>query len=202
MAGGIGGYTWDFRVARYRGPDGRLVSRLAVRDALDRAILALRNQARANAASYRAGSISLDEWEASMRQIVKDTHLLNTVAARGGFDQMTDTEYGRIGAVVREQYAYLDQFTAGIANGAVPLDGRFDVRAAMYADAGRGTYEGDVAAQQQEVGATEERSVLHPADHCEDCLAEAAKGWQPLGTLIPIQQRQCLTNDACTMDYR
>lgn len=196
------GYTFDPRTGRYRAPNGRLVPRAEIRDAVDRAIAALRRQASDVTAQLRAGTISVDEWETAMRQVVKDTHLLNMVASRGGWDQMTQADFGRVGQIVRTQYNYLGGFAAEIGAGIQPLDGRVTVRAQMYADMGRATYETDQRVQQRALGASEERSILHPADHCDDCIAEAAKGWQPIGTLIPIGERQCLSNCACTFMYQ
>jgi len=51
-------------------------------------------------------------------------------------------------------------------------------------------------------GYVEERSVLGIADHCDGCLAEAGKGWRPIGTLLPIGGRDCKARCRCHFEYR
>jgi hypothetical protein len=54
----------------------------------------------------------------------------------------------------------------------------------------------------EDAGFEEARSVLHPADHCPGCLVEAEKGWQPIGAMVPIGERDCKGNCRCTVEYR
>ncbi|HEY6021351.1 MAG TPA: hypothetical protein VIY48_16040, partial [Candidatus Paceibacterota bacterium] len=52
-------------------------------------------------------------------------------------------------------------------------------------------------------GYEEERRVLEPgADHCEGCEEQAAQGWQPIGTLDPIGDEECMTRCKCEFEYR
>lgn len=48
----------------------------------------------------------------------------------------------------------------------------------------------------------EEHLVLGDAEHCEQCLADNARGFVPIGTLGPIGSRECRTNCACRFVYR
>ena len=64
-------------------------------------------------------------------------------------------------------------------------------------------YQGEGIEAEKRAGMTEERNFLEPdADHCQECWDEAAKGWSPLGTLIPIGERTCLTKCQCKFEYR
>jgi hypothetical protein len=72
----------------------------------------------------------------------------------------------------------------------------------LYAEAGRGTYYVFTTKEMRAAGKTEEENQLHPAEHCQSCLDEAARGWVPIGTLIPIGQRDCLGRCRCTISYR
>ena len=47
-------------------------------------------------------------------------------------------------------------------------------------------------------GFREERNVLNPAEHCAGCLAEAARGWVTLGSLVP-QAPASRPSDAATV---
>jgi hypothetical protein len=52
-------------------------------------------------------------------------------------------------------------------------------------------------------GVTHERRVLDDAvkDHCQTCLDEAERDWQPIGTLTPIGSADCMSRDRCYFEY-
>lgn len=195
-------FTWDRQARRYRDAGGRFVSLRDVRQALDVAIRGLRREMRSVTQRYQRGEISLGEWRVAMQSSVKNTHLFSAALAKGGWGQMTPADFGRVGGIVRVQYQYLERFAVGVADGKIPTDGRMIRRAEMYFETGRGTYHKVQRDVMSEGGFDQERSVLHPADHCDECVDEAAKGWQPVGSIIPIGERTCLGNCHCTMEYR
>lgn len=197
-----GGYRWNPTLARYIDPRGRIVSTASVRVAIDRSIDQYRALARTLAEQLRAGQISLRTWEIEMRVVVKDVHLLAAAAAHGGWAQLDQSALGRAGREIRDQYAFLDGFAKEIANGDQPLDGTLTRRAVMYVDAGRGSYEAQRESIEREAGFLEERSVRHVSDSCGGCVREAARGWVEIGTLVPIGERDCLTNCRCTIERR
>jgi hypothetical protein len=121
--GRVGGIRWNPTLARYIDSNGRIVSTQRVRAELDRSIDAMKLDVRTLAAELRAGRISLSTWEREMRVIVKDTHILSVAGARGGWAQLGQAEYGRIGSIVREQYDYLYRFALDIQSGKQQLTG-------------------------------------------------------------------------------
>lgn len=194
-------YTWDATAARYRGANGQFVARRQIRAALDATFKNTNARVELLSVQLRDGELSLDSWWAEMRATVKDVHLYSTAVARGGWDRVTQADYGRVGRLVRDQYAYLDRFVADIEAG-LPLDGRFLRRVELYVQSGRRTYYDALSRELDERGYDEERSVLHPADHCAECVSEAVLGWQPLGQMIPIGERTCLSNCRCHAEFR
>jgi len=149
------------------------------------------------------GRITLAEWQAEMREFIRVIHRNATVAALGGFEQVSQSMWGYEGYLVKQQYAFLDRFAAEIAeNPAAWLNGRLLTRMEMYGKAEWGTFDAILRRQAQMDGKTQERRVLGQADHCPDCLDYAAEGWQPLGTLPGIGDSQCLTNCRCTFEYK
>lgn len=194
-------YTWDRSALRYRDAGGRFVSRAEVRQALDDALRSLRREMRETTQRMRAGELTVGEWRVQMQQAVKDVHLFSAALARGGWDQLTQRDFGRVGRIVRKQYGYLEKFAIAIADG-LPLDGRVLVRTDLYFEAGRETYHTTEGAAIDPDEFDQERSVLHPADHCDECVDEAEAGWQPRGEVVPIGQRLCLGRCKCTMQYR
>ena len=123
------------------------------------------------------------------------------VGAYGGRDAMTPERWGLVGSLVRQQYAYARRFADDVAAGRQRQNGTMDARARLYGQAGRATYELIRRRESAGAGFGYERNVLHAADHCAQCVAEAGRGWVPIGTLTPVGQRTCRTQCRCTLAY-
>lgn len=194
-------FGWNTASARfYDRATGRYVSRDTMRSALDDVIADAEREVRGASEQLRAGTIDLAQWQRTVRDSVKETMLDATALARGGWDQLTQADFGRVGQAVRVQYEYLDKLTSEIRAG-LPLDGRFLNRAAMYAKAARPFFHDEQRQLLEASGYTRERNVLHASEHCGGCVDMTALGWVPIGTCIPIGERECLGNDRCTMRY-
>lgn len=149
----------------------------------------------------REGAISLQDWQRTMMRETKSIHLYSAAAAKGGWAKMDFADYGRMGPAVRSQYGYLDRFSRQIASGEAPMDGRLIQRTRLYAQSGRSSYHIMEARDKAARGFTHERNLLAPVESCGDCIAETDRDWVPIGTLIPVGQRQCVSNCACTIEY-
>jgi hypothetical protein len=188
---------------RYRNERGHWVSQQAINQAVDSVILSSSNAMRALTASMQAGSISLSDWQVGMMAQMKLLHLGAAMVGRGGRAQMTQSDWGWTGQRLRTQYAYLRSFATEMATGRTPLDGRLQTRAAMYADAARGTQRGMMGRVAMMNGRDEERNQLGGSDrHCGTCLGCSAQGWVAIGSLPAIGSRSCLSNCHCSMQYR
>lgn len=195
-------YNWSPKAGRYRDPvTGRFVSLPAVRKAIDGALDNAEKEVRRLADRLRTRSVTLGEWELEMRRLTKDISLYSAAAAKGGWAQLNQADLGRIGVEVRRQYGFLRDFSARIATGATPLDGRFAQYSVMYAREGRALYHSFEMSVHEARGIKRYRNVLHPADHCEGCLAQSARGFVALGKLVPIGSRTCRSNDRCSYEY-
>lgn len=202
-AGNPSGYVWDTVSARYRDTaTGKYVSSETVRGALDNAIEASAKNVRAITQQLRDGALSLPDWQKMMMQEIKVGTLSSTAAAKGGFGQMTQADYGRAGREIRSQYAYLQKMSEQIANGTQKLDGTLLRRAAMYAESPRKSYEAQRRAEMRIRGITQERNVIHSNDSCDGCLEADALGWSALGTLPLPGDRDCMSRCKCTLEYR
>jgi hypothetical protein len=195
-------YTWDREARQYRDTRGRFARREDVRAAVDATIDGAADEMEAASRDLQSGAIDLAEWQGRMEAIVKSLYVAAGAAAAGGWAQATPGDWGTVGARVARQYRYLRNFALELEAG-LPLDGRFLARARMYARGAPATYEavlrrGDLAA-----GFDEERRRLGTADHCADCPAYAAMGWQPIGTLPGIGEAcACRGNCACSFERR
>jgi hypothetical protein len=196
-------YLWNERAAQYSDrKTGRFVGRQVIRNQLDNVIDASSQVMRAISQQLRDGDIGLAEWQIQMMQQIKTTHLAGAAMQRGGWQQMTQADFGRVGQIVRREYDFLRTFAEQIANGEQKLDGTLARRAGLYGQQGRPTYLvfWDSTAAQR--GFDEERSILQPAEHCTECVSEAAKGFQPIGQMISIGSRICRSNDKCLKEFR
>jgi len=177
----------------------RRVSPVAVASQLERVMAGLEREARAASADYH---VPADEWALRMAGISSASALIAGAVAAGGWSRL-DMVVGDIEEQIAAELGYLDAFADDVVAGRVSRDGRFVRRAMLYGAAGWGFYmllRGREAARR---GYGEEHSILDPgAEHCQECVAESDRGWQPLGSLVPIGDRQCRSGCRCRMEYR
>lgn len=196
-------FIWSEANQRYYYPSGRPVPPGRVNAALERVIQQGANNMRDVTVQLQNGTITLATWQARMADEMKMLHTGAAAFGRGGWAQMTFSDWGWTGSVLRAQYGYLRQFATDIATGHAPMDGRLVARAAMYAEAARATQRNMQRRLAQFFGKAQERNVLGAADrHCAACISCSAAGWVPVGTLPAIGTRTCLSRCHCTMQYR
>lgn len=193
--------TWDASAGRFRRGDGRFIPMSVVRAELDKALRISQNRMRALGDDLRAGRVSLDAWRLGMKAEIKSAHLMSSALARGGWDQLDPASFGRVGQIIRTEYQHLESWVSQIKSGWV-LDGRLAARSALYVKDARETFH---QAQREEMlkrGVDLELNVLSAVESCAQCIAEAAKGWVPVGTLSAPGSRTCLGNCRCHISFR
>lgn len=193
-------YVWDTRARRYRTPGGQFLSSGRVLRSLEADLRNLNTVADRLADDFRSGRLSLVEWRVQMQTLIKHVHLGAATLAKGGRAQMGPEDYGRVGQLIQQRYRDLEGWTSELAAGTAPTDGRLSTRARLYVTAARPTYVTVRLADLDHFD--QERSILSIAEHCGDCVAQAERGWQPRGQMIPIGERQCGDNDKCRVELR
>jgi len=82
------------------------------------------------------GDVTLNFWEESMKRLIRELHTSVAAIYKGGWDQMTWEDWGRLGPVLKEQYKYLHGFAQAIADNRDTISLRaIQARAHMYGDA-------------------------------------------------------------------
>lgn len=203
-------WQYDPRSNRYRNlRTGRFIGPAELRELRDAFADALARESDRLAERLVNREISLAQWVTQMRTLVKDSFIAQYAAQVGGLANMTQADYGRIGAMLagrgeRGQYWYLQRFAGEIADGSL-TPAQIAARAQMYmgasvqaAEQGRASllglrlpaYPGDGTTRCLTNCRCSWRIddgglvwyatwVLGMAEHCADCLTRA-KTWAPL----------------------
>jgi len=146
--------------------------------------------------------ISLQSWQRRMGRETKQMFVTEYITGRGGLAQMTQADWGRIGAAVKGQYKYIDRFAMQVYRGEMSI-AQFEARAERYAGGGWSMFNAGRTQAHMAAGFTQERRVIQPGDNCRSCLGYAAAGWVPIGDLPePGQASECLSNCRCEKKFR
>lgn len=164
-----------------------------------------KQRANAWATQLSNGDITVQQWTLLMRGEIRTNHIAQYLLAHGGRDTMTQSDWGRVGQTIRQQYQYLQTFAESVAKGEL-TEGQIAARARMYVESSSQSFgQGHAAAmgapdlpQQPGDGGTRCLSnckcfwdirelddrwdcywKLRPAEHCPDCIANATR-WNPL----------------------
>ncbi len=195
-------WAWDVRVARYRDlVTGRFLSYRTIHDYVERSTQASRAVVQYVTHQYAEGVLTAQQWARALWQEIKTEHIRQYLLGIGGVNQMDASHWGRVGGILSDQWRYFKDFVQELPG---LSEKQIASRAQMYVSAAREAYERANAIAQREAGMEEELWVLGVAEHCDDCVAFAEMGWQPLG-YFPMPGAggtQCLTNCKCHKEYR
>jgi len=118
-------WSYDRKVGRYRNEKGQFLSKKAVGAIVDGRISKLEQQLKSFTEKLVNGSITLDQWQGSVREAIKIAHIQVATIGYGGKAEMGSSEYGRIGQRLRSEYTYLQGFVRDL------IDGRISAPMAM-----------------------------------------------------------------------
>jgi hypothetical protein len=199
-------WTWDDKSKRYRdNSTGRYLSHSKMLSLRDQFTSAMVREMDLLVESLANGDITVQRWVTAARDVLRTIYLDQYALGRGGRHVMTQEDYGRIGGLLRSQYAYLNRFANVVAEGTLSV-AQIRQRLRMYANSGTQAYERGYAAAMgviallpaypgdgQTVCKTnckcswvyerhEDRVdctwSLGVAEHCPDCV-ENSKKWAP-----------------------
>lgn len=196
-------YEWDEANGRYRTTSGRYVPAREIRKALDATLDGLKAESNALASRLASGALDVDDWHVAMRALVKQSHAMATMAAVGGRKRVSASTAGTLGARVKAQYGFLNNFRQEIANDAAGSPEAIAARARMYLQGASQTYEAAAIRVAKATGRKEARRLIHSGHPCGDCLSYAAQGWVDIDS-IPNPGESCACGGACrcTVIYR
>lgn len=197
------GWTWVPKAARYRETDtGQWMKHERVLELVGESRQAGGEATTQYAGMVSEGRLSPNDWNGLMRKEIKEEYITQYTAGRGGRNAMTPSDWGRIGAMTKEQYKYLGEFQKDLPN---LSEAQIAARSRMYMNSSIQGYESGRSVAVTIAGAVEELWVLGDTEHCDGCKDLAAMGWVPVGeheTFPGAGDTACLTNCACHMEYR
>lgn len=188
-------YVWNVALVRYRDTvTGRFVKPEVVlgwlKESVEGSKAALQRQAIA------------DNFTA-FKQELKEEYIRQYIAGRGGLPQMEQSDWGRLGQLIREQYRFADKFATDLSS---LTEAQATVRAGLYAEsAHNGFHVGMRQAVIKSGQFTEEFWELGSTEHCDGCETLNSKGWVPvgeLGTTPRAGDTECLVHCGCNIKYR
>jgi hypothetical protein len=199
--------VYDQRMSAYRGADGRLVSRATIIKLIDEETARMETRLRGHALEYISGNISLSEMQRRMAYDIKLSHIRMAAFASGGINELDDDLVDLVSTLLLSQYSYLDRFGRQIEEEVrdKPLTGaQIVARAALYGTGARVAFFIAEKVTKIKTRFNQARRTLDPqAQHCEDCIRHATRGWRPIAEVVPpgIACR-CRQRCKCSISYR
>lgn len=189
-------WVWEPRTHRYRNTaSGRFVGARQMVQLRDTFIEAQKARTADLAARWASGELTTAQWREGMRLVIKQTYIDQYVMAKGGRGQLTQADYGRIGALVKEQYKFLQGFERDLKNGQMTSAGQVAYRAALYVDSATSSFERGRA---EALGAP--KLPQYPGDGATVCrtsckchweIERVTGGWLAYWRLGPVKTEHC-----------
>jgi len=103
-------------VYRYRNEKGQFISTQTVWNYQNAGLSAAADKVTYLAEQLGSNAISLPDWQRAMRAEIKRSIGQQYTLGLGGNGNLTSSDYGSMGGIAADQYHYLDNFAARIAN--------------------------------------------------------------------------------------
>jgi len=131
---GLPDYIWDSRLRNYVSrATGRMVSRALLQDALGAVCDRGAETLAAIAQAGQAGTLTPRQFYEAMQREVRQLYNASAALGKGGWAQMTPSDWGTVGRALRDEYGRLANFAAGLADGTIS-EAQALARARLYAD--------------------------------------------------------------------
>lgn len=200
------GYRYNATANRYiSNATGRFVARREIVRMMNANVAGTETRLASLTIAAHEGRLSPSTFAEQFRTEIKRLHLQNRALGAGGWDRLTQSDYGAVGGKLAADYARVNRFAEALANGDITLAQALN-RANMYAGNARTQYwESWRDRNRASIGRVIiEKRNLGAAEHCPDCVELHARGWQMQGQLPTPGDgsTECLTNCQCTIEAK
>lgn len=147
--------------------------------------------------------ISLGQWENSLAEELKLSHIRLTILASGGKKRTGLNAYGIAGRNLKKEYKLLNNFAHQIAEGKLSKK-QVIARSKLYAQSTLQTYYEVYQYNKLNEGFKSGwRSVDPMAKHCAQCPTYVTRGWEDIKKIVPKGAKcDCRGNCRCSIRYR
>lgn len=126
------------------------------------------------AEDYDNGKIALSDWVKGMRQENRINYTEQYLLGKGGRNNMTQADWGRVGRAVRTQNEFLQGFAQDLMSKEPPLTlAQIQARARQYVDGSTSLYE-----RANALGRGMPDLPEYPADGKQNCKSNCKCAWQ------------------------
>lgn len=199
------GYTWNPAAQRYRATaTGRFVARRDILGLLDGQVNSAGNRLGELTTALHEARLAPGVWADQMQSELRRLHSQNRALAVGGWDRMTQRDWGAVGGRLRDDYARVARLAAEIQQGEVTLPQALNRVNGYIGNARIQFWNAEREHRQQRSGeVVVELRHLGAAEHCADCVDYYDRGWCTEGVLPPPGvDSACTTHCRCTLEHR
>lgn len=195
-------YRWNQKANRWIDTKtGRFVSNSKVMAALRAYNSAMEDKFVQATRNMLEGNTKLQDWQTKIANFMKEQYTVNLLFGRGGKNAVKPEDWGSMGAQLKIEYARLNNFAQEIKQG-VLTPRQILYRIKLYARGAIAWFWHGKTKAYIFAGYDLERRILHPAEHCDDCIRYASQGWVPIGTLPPPGiASACMHNCRCSKQF-
>lgn len=190
-------FTFDTSTRTYYDDAGRKVSDADMRALVAETIDGYRAALRDIAQGFVDGDKNVAALMTEAQQEIKDLYTALALVGYGGKGNMNASEFGVLGANIKEQLGFLNNLGLQLFNEEIPVNGSIVGRLGMYADDGFSMWQNFILDREEKAGV--ERVVYIASDDgatCEGC-ADAAGEYDIADCPQPGSVGECLSNCRC-----
>lgn len=198
------------RERRYRGPDGRLISRREVKRLIDNLTDFIRKDATRIASKFDAGSITAAEFASEMRGLLKSGHIVAASVGKGGRQRMTSSDWLRVGRKIKWQNGYLEKFARKLESGTLSRASTLNRARAyvnsVYISYAETFFDAQVEPIEPRGDQTKDENILvrlvtNSEEGCPECAADEDEGWMKPEDMTELGGRICGDFCRCTLEF-
>ena len=201
------GYTYVPSMHAYRGPNGRTVARSTILEKLADSIEQREKSIIRHAEALANGQLGGAQYVSLEHLLLKRQGLQEAALAAGGWDRLTPSDRGRVGAMLQHDiYPALARQAHDAAEGKLsPAQAVSRVHMMMGTERAMGLQIEREHQPPAKLGSVRiaRRHLDSDAKNCEDCVGLAGQGWQLEDDMpVPGNDSICDGNCRCSIEYK
>lgn len=194
-------FDYDAKVKQFT-QRGKAIPLTTVRKEIDGLTAGIAKEAEAIARRYTAGQITLAQFEREMQAVLKSGHIIAAGVGKGGYARMTTADWNAVGTRLNREYGYLGKMVKKIGRGKIAAD-LTPYRAKKYANGVVMSWHETMRTEHTRDSVTTIKVMLiqNSKEGCEECNADADRGWVAVEDMAEIGTRICGNFCRCYLDF-